>query len=52
MAQRPASSGGSSGARSTLPSGYDDPKGQFDKRAALETKKIKELLNAVEKGRA
>ena len=52
MAQRPASSGGSTGARSTLPSGYDDPKGQFDKRAALETKKIKELLNAVEKGRS
>jgi len=52
MAQRPASSGGSTGARSTLPSGYDDPKAQFDKRAALETKKIKELLNAVEKGRA
>ena len=35
-----------------MPTGYDDPKAQFEKRVANETKKAKELLNAVEKGRA
>ena len=50
MAQRPIA--GAPAAKSTMPTGYEDPKSQFDKRAATETKKAKELLNAVEKGRA
>ena len=56
MAQRPGSSSGGGGgapvAKSTMPTGYEDPKTQFDKRAATETKKAREILNAVEKGRA
>ncbi len=50
MAQRPGSGQGAS--KSTLPTGYEDPKTQFDKRVAIETKKVNELLNQVEKGRA
>ena len=49
MAQRAASAGGVS--RSSMPSGYDDPK-QFDKRVVTETKKVKELLAAIDKGRS
>ena len=48
MAQRAASAGGVS--RSSMPNGYADPK-QFDKRVTTETKKVKELLAAIEKGR-
>ena len=47
MAQRSASAGAVP--RLTMQSGYDDPKTQFDKRAANEIKKVKELLNAVDK---
>ena len=50
MAQRPVS--GSAATKSNLPSGYEDPNSQFDKRVALETKKVRELLNAVDNGRA
>ena len=50
MAQRPGSAGPQ--AKSTMPSGYEDPKSQFEKRVTIETKKARELFNAVEKGRA
>ena len=50
--QRAASAGAPPIAKSSMPTGYDDPKSQFDKRVAAEAKKVKELLNAVEKGRA
>ena len=50
MAQRSSSHGAAP--RSTCPSGYEDPKSQFDKRVTLESKKIKEVLTAVDKGRA
>lgn len=50
MAQRSSSQGAAP--RSTCPSGYDDPKSLFDKRVTLESKKIKEVLTAVDKGRA
>ena len=46
--QRAASAGA---LKTTMPSGYDDPKSQFDKRVATETKKVKELLAHLDKGR-
>ena len=52
MSQRPGSASGAPVAKSTMPTGYEDPKSQFDKRAATETKKAKDLLNAIERGRA
>ena len=34
-----------------MQTGYDDPKKQFDKRVALETKKVTQLLAQIDKGR-
>ena len=49
MAQRAQSAGAQ--AKSAFPLGYDDPK-VFDKRVAVEIKKVKDLLAACERGKA
>ena len=42
MEKRPGSGQGS---KSTMQSGYEDPKTQFDKRVTQETNKVKALLD-------